>query len=162
MRRMIRGALLGSAAFVATWLLTRLILGTVLDLMGDPLFSGRALNPYMGAHLLEEVAEGPYAPVHDTSRRSWRCTHEGTHTDHHRPAGHGGQAVHSRAPSHRRDYRWPRGCRPVEGRNSQAPYLEEPDIAEALSYAAWHAEEIEVPPRAGVKILVDMNLFPSC
>jgi uncharacterized protein (DUF433 family) len=29
------------------------------------------------------------------------------------------------------------------------PYLEEPDIAEALSYAAWRAEEIEVPiPRA--------------
>ena len=25
------------------------------------------------------------------------------------------------------------------------PYLEEPDIAEALSYAAWRAEEIEVP-----------------
>src|SRR5437773_4484961 len=27
------------------------------------------------------------------------------------------------------------------------PYLEEPDIAEALSYAAWRAEEIEVPSR---------------
>lgn len=25
------------------------------------------------------------------------------------------------------------------------PYLEEPDIAEALAYAAWRAEEIEVP-----------------
>lgn len=25
------------------------------------------------------------------------------------------------------------------------PYLESPDIAEALSYAAWRAEEIEVP-----------------
>jgi len=25
------------------------------------------------------------------------------------------------------------------------PYLEEPDVAEALSYAAWRAEEIEVP-----------------
>lgn len=25
------------------------------------------------------------------------------------------------------------------------PYLEEPDIAAALSYAAWRAEEIEVP-----------------
>jgi uncharacterized protein (DUF433 family) len=25
------------------------------------------------------------------------------------------------------------------------PYLEEPDIAEALSYAAWRAEEIDVP-----------------
>ena len=25
------------------------------------------------------------------------------------------------------------------------PYLEEPDIAEALSYAAWRAEEIEIP-----------------
>ncbi|MEX5214983.1 MAG: DUF433 domain-containing protein [Nitrospiraceae bacterium] len=25
------------------------------------------------------------------------------------------------------------------------PYIEEPDIAEALSYAAWRAEEIEVP-----------------
>ena len=25
------------------------------------------------------------------------------------------------------------------------PYLEEPDITEALSYAAWRAEEIEVP-----------------
>lgn len=25
------------------------------------------------------------------------------------------------------------------------PYLEEPDIDEALSYAAWRAEEIEVP-----------------
>lgn len=25
------------------------------------------------------------------------------------------------------------------------PYLEEPDTAEALAYAAWRAEEIEVP-----------------
>jgi len=25
------------------------------------------------------------------------------------------------------------------------PYLEEPDIAEALAYAAWRAEEIEIP-----------------
>ena len=25
------------------------------------------------------------------------------------------------------------------------PYLEAPDIAEALSYAAWRAEEVEVP-----------------
>jgi hypothetical protein len=25
------------------------------------------------------------------------------------------------------------------------PYLEEPDIAEALAYVAWRAEEIEVP-----------------
>jgi uncharacterized protein (DUF433 family) len=25
------------------------------------------------------------------------------------------------------------------------PYLEEPDIAESVSYAAWRAEEIEVP-----------------
>ena len=25
------------------------------------------------------------------------------------------------------------------------PYLEEPDVAEALSYAAWRAEEIEIP-----------------
>lgn len=25
------------------------------------------------------------------------------------------------------------------------PYLEQPDIAEALAYAAWRAEEIEVP-----------------
>jgi uncharacterized protein (DUF433 family) len=25
------------------------------------------------------------------------------------------------------------------------PYLEEPDIAEALSYAAWRVEEIDVP-----------------
>ena len=25
------------------------------------------------------------------------------------------------------------------------PYLEEPDISEALAYAAWRAEEIEVP-----------------
>lgn len=25
------------------------------------------------------------------------------------------------------------------------PYLEEPDIYEALAYAAWRAEEIEVP-----------------
>jgi len=25
------------------------------------------------------------------------------------------------------------------------PYLEEADIAEALSYAAWRAEEVEVP-----------------
>ena len=29
------------------------------------------------------------------------------------------------------------------------PYLEEPDIAEALSYAAWRAEEIEVPLATG-------------
>jgi len=28
------------------------------------------------------------------------------------------------------------------------PYLEEPDIREALSYAAWRAEEIEVPLKA--------------
>lgn len=25
------------------------------------------------------------------------------------------------------------------------PYLEEPDIYEALAYAAWRAEEVEVP-----------------
>jgi uncharacterized protein (DUF433 family) len=25
------------------------------------------------------------------------------------------------------------------------PYLEEPDIAESVSYAAWRAEEIEIP-----------------
>jgi uncharacterized protein (DUF433 family) len=25
------------------------------------------------------------------------------------------------------------------------PYLEEPDIREALAYAAWRAEEVEVP-----------------
>jgi uncharacterized protein (DUF433 family) len=25
------------------------------------------------------------------------------------------------------------------------PYLEEPDIGDALAYAAWRAEEIEVP-----------------
>jgi uncharacterized protein (DUF433 family) len=25
------------------------------------------------------------------------------------------------------------------------PYLEEADVAEALSYAAWRAEEVEVP-----------------
>ena len=25
------------------------------------------------------------------------------------------------------------------------PYLEEPDIAEALAYAAWRVEEIEIP-----------------
>ncbi len=25
------------------------------------------------------------------------------------------------------------------------PYLEEPDISEALAYAAWRAEEIEIP-----------------
>jgi uncharacterized protein (DUF433 family) len=27
------------------------------------------------------------------------------------------------------------------------PYLEAEDIAEALSYAAWRTEEVEVPPR---------------
>lgn len=30
------------------------------------------------------------------------------------------------------------------------PYLEEPDITEALSYAAWRAEEIEVPLTRGL------------
>jgi uncharacterized protein (DUF433 family) len=29
------------------------------------------------------------------------------------------------------------------------PYLEEPDIAEALSYAAWRSEELEVPLASG-------------
>ena len=29
------------------------------------------------------------------------------------------------------------------------PYLEEGDISEALSYAAWRSEEIEVPLAAG-------------
>ena len=29
----------------------------------------------------------------------------------------------------------------------QYPYLEAEDIAEALSYAAWRAEEVEVPLR---------------
>ncbi len=29
------------------------------------------------------------------------------------------------------------------------PYLEEPDLREALSYAAWRAEEIELPLVAG-------------
>jgi len=28
---------------------------------------------------------------------------------------------------------------------SEYPYLEADDIAEALSYAAWRAEEVEVP-----------------
>jgi uncharacterized protein (DUF433 family) len=30
------------------------------------------------------------------------------------------------------------------------PYLEAEDIAEALSYAAWRAEEVEVPPSGHV------------
>jgi uncharacterized protein (DUF433 family) len=29
------------------------------------------------------------------------------------------------------------------------PYLEEADIAEALTYAAWRAEELEVPLASG-------------
>ncbi|MEZ5288077.1 MAG: DUF433 domain-containing protein [Vicinamibacterales bacterium] len=29
------------------------------------------------------------------------------------------------------------------------PYLERQDVAEALSYAAWRAEEVEVPLRRG-------------
>ena len=29
------------------------------------------------------------------------------------------------------------------------PYLEEPDLREALTYAAWRAEEIELPLVAG-------------
>ncbi len=38
----------------------------------------------------------------------------------------------------------------AEGYNAAAiigsyPYLEEADISEALSYAAWRAEEIEIP-----------------
>jgi len=54
--------------------------------------------------------------------------------------------VHSRAPGHRRDYL----DLVAAGRSKQEslkvyPYLEEADIAEALSYAAWRAEEIEVP-----------------
>ena len=34
-----------------------------------------------------------------------------------------------------------------EKRAREYPYLEAEDIAEALSYAAWRAEEIEVPLR---------------
>jgi hypothetical protein len=54
--------------------------------------------------------------------------------------------VHPRAPRHRRDHRRPLAA----GRSKEEilrlyPYLEEPDIAEALSYAAWRAEEIEAP-----------------
>ena len=41
------------------------------------------------------------------------------------------------------------------------PYLDAEDIAEALSYAAWRAEEVEVPLRAAVKLLVDTSLSPS-
>jgi len=41
------------------------------------------------------------------------------------------------------------------------PYLEAEDIAEALSYAAWRAEEVEVPLSETVKFVVDMNLAPS-
>jgi len=41
------------------------------------------------------------------------------------------------------------------------PYLEAEDIAEALSYAAWRAEEVEVPLEPSVKLLVDTNLPPS-
>ena len=44
---------------------------------------------------------------------------------------------------------WPRGGR---GRRflREYPYLEAEDIAEALSYAAWRAEEVEVPLRRHV------------
>jgi uncharacterized protein (DUF433 family) len=42
----------------------------------------------------------------------------------------------------------------------QCPYLEPEDIAEALSYAAWRAEEVEVRC-VSRELLVDMNLSPS-
>jgi hypothetical protein len=35
------------------------------------------------------------------------------------------------------------------------------DIAEALSYAVWRAEEVELPAAPAVKLLVDMSLSPS-
>jgi uncharacterized protein (DUF433 family) len=40
------------------------------------------------------------------------------------------------------------------------PYLEEEDIRQALAYAAWRIEEIEVPPSSSMKLLIDMNLRP--
>jgi uncharacterized protein (DUF433 family) len=41
------------------------------------------------------------------------------------------------------------------------PYLEAQDIDQALSYAAWRAEEIELPMVASCKLLLDMNLSPK-
>jgi uncharacterized protein (DUF433 family) len=42
------------------------------------------------------------------------------------------------------------------------PYLEEEDINQALSYAAWRSEEIDIPLAvvSGMKLLIDMNLSP--
>jgi uncharacterized protein (DUF433 family) len=47
-----------------------------------------------------------------------------------------------------RDRCWPRSRWAHTGRNlREYPYLQAEDIAEALSYAAWRAEEVEVPLR---------------
>lgn len=40
------------------------------------------------------------------------------------------------------------------------PYLEGKEIRQALAYAAWRVEEIEVPLPGRMKFLVDMNLSP--
>ena len=40
-------------------------------------------------------------------------------------------------------------------------YLEAEDLAEALSYAVWRAEEVDLAAAPAVKLLVDMSLSPS-
>jgi len=41
------------------------------------------------------------------------------------------------------------------------PYLEAEDLSDALTYAAWRADEFEVPIAVVMKIVVDMNLSPA-
>ena len=41
------------------------------------------------------------------------------------------------------------------------PYLEPEDIDQALAYAAWRVEGIDVTDHYRMKILIDMNLSPA-
>ena len=64
MTRLVRGVFLGCIALIGAWVGTRLILGAALDSTGDPTLTGRTI-PYKSVHLLEEAAEGVYAPLRD-------------------------------------------------------------------------------------------------
>ena len=63
-----------------------------------------------------------------------------------RPSSHGREAVYPRNAGDRRDHRRDGRERANQrGDPREYPYLETEDVAEALSYAAWRAEEVEVP-----------------
>ncbi len=58
----------------------------------------------------------------------------------------GRKALHPWSPGHGRDFSRPDGLGHSSAKILKAyPYLEEEDLREALAYAAWRVEEIDVP-----------------